>query len=127
MAEVTARHFKADFNQLILDESHLADGLRLVGPGLGEPRVVELVPPEDGAGSEEGVRAVDRHLGVTVALRPGVYVDVDTNDGLDYGRSLAFREDLGPAGTQKAAIENYIDEDKFWTEMVLPFSADPER
>jgi asparagine synthase (glutamine-hydrolysing) len=37
MAEVTARHFKADFNQLILDENHLADGLRRVGPGLGEP------------------------------------------------------------------------------------------
>jgi asparagine synthase (glutamine-hydrolysing) len=37
MAEVTARHFKADFNQLILDESHLADGLQRVGPGLGEP------------------------------------------------------------------------------------------
>ena len=37
MAEVTARHFKADFNQLILDEGHLADGLRRVGPGLGEP------------------------------------------------------------------------------------------
>jgi asparagine synthase (glutamine-hydrolysing) len=37
LAEVTARHFKADFNQLILDESHLADGLRRVGPGLGEP------------------------------------------------------------------------------------------
>lgn len=37
MAEVTARHFKADYNQLILDESHLADGLRRVGPGLGEP------------------------------------------------------------------------------------------
>ncbi len=37
MAEVTARYFKADFNQLILDESHLADGLRRVGPGLGEP------------------------------------------------------------------------------------------
>jgi len=37
MAEITARHFKADFNQLILDEGHLADGLRRVGPGLGEP------------------------------------------------------------------------------------------
>ena len=37
MAEVTARHFKADFNQLILSESDLADGLRRVGPGLGEP------------------------------------------------------------------------------------------
>ena len=37
LAEVTARHFKADFNQLILDESDLADGLRRVGPGLGEP------------------------------------------------------------------------------------------
>jgi asparagine synthase (glutamine-hydrolysing) len=37
MAEVTARHFKADFNQLILDERQLADGLRRIGPGLGEP------------------------------------------------------------------------------------------
>jgi asparagine synthase (glutamine-hydrolysing) len=37
MAEITARHFKADFNQLILDESDLADGLRRVGAGLGEP------------------------------------------------------------------------------------------
>ena len=37
VAEITARHFKADFNQLILDESHLADGLRRVGPHLGEP------------------------------------------------------------------------------------------
>jgi len=37
MAEVTARHFKADFNQLVLDENHLADGLRRIGPGLGEP------------------------------------------------------------------------------------------
>jgi len=37
MAETTARYFKADFNQLILDETDLADGLRRVGPGLGEP------------------------------------------------------------------------------------------
>ncbi len=37
MAEVTARYFKADFNQLILDERMLADGLRRIGPGLGEP------------------------------------------------------------------------------------------
>ena len=37
MAEVTARHFKADFNQLILTESDLADGLQRVGAGLGEP------------------------------------------------------------------------------------------
>ena len=37
MAESTARHFGADFNQLILDESDLAEGLRRVGPGLGEP------------------------------------------------------------------------------------------
>ena len=57
----------------------------------------------------------------------GVYVDVDTNDGLDYGRSLAFREDVGPVGTQKAAIENFIDEEKFWTELVVPLSADPEK
>ena len=57
----------------------------------------------------------------------GVYVDVDTNDGLDYGRSLAFREDVGPVGTQKAAIQNFIDEEKFWTELVVPLSMDPEK
>ena len=57
----------------------------------------------------------------------GVYVDVDTNDGLDYGRSLAFREDVGPVGTQKAAIQNFIDEEKFWTEVVVPLSMDPEK
>lgn len=57
----------------------------------------------------------------------GVHVDVDTNDGLDYGRSLAFSEELGPVGTQKAAIQNFIDEEKFWTELVVPLSADPEK
>ena len=57
----------------------------------------------------------------------GVYVDVDTNDGLDYGRSLAFREEVGPVGTQKAAIQNFIDEDKFWTELVVPLSMDPQK
>ena len=57
----------------------------------------------------------------------GVYVDVDTNDGLDYGRSLAFREEVGPVGTQKAAIQNFIDEEKFWTELVVPLSMDPQK
>jgi len=37
LAQTTAEHFKADFNQLILDEELLADGLRRVGSGLGEP------------------------------------------------------------------------------------------
>ena len=62
----------------------------------------------------------------------GVYVDVDTEMGLDYGRSLAFMSRgepaaTGPVGTQKAAIQNYIDEDKFWKEIVVPLSADPAR
>jgi inosine-uridine nucleoside N-ribohydrolase len=63
----------------------------------------------------------------------GVYVDVDTETGLDYGRSIAFADNdspggkaaAGPVGTQKAAIENYVDEDKFWKEIVVPLSADP--
>jgi inosine-uridine nucleoside N-ribohydrolase len=55
----------------------------------------------------------------------GVYVDVDTNMGLDYGRSSAFTSDIGPVGTQKAAIQNFIDEEKFWNELVVPLSADP--
>ena len=60
----------------------------------------------------------------------GVYVDVNTEMGLDYGRSLAFMSrgapaEAGPVGTRKAAIQNYIDEDKFWKEIVVPLSADP--
>ena len=62
----------------------------------------------------------------------GVYVDVNTTMGLDYGRSLAFTDNdiggnsearSGPVGTQKAAIQNYIDEDKFWKEIVIPLTA----
>ena len=55
----------------------------------------------------------------------GVYIDVDTNMGLDYGRSLAFREDVGPVGARKAAIQNFIDEDKFWNDIVYPLTIDP--
>lgn len=52
----------------------------------------------------------------------GVYVDVNTNTGIDFGRSTAFSETQGPVGAQKAAIQNYIDEDKFWNEIVLPLT-----
>ena len=61
----------------------------------------------------------------------GVYVDVNAEMGLDYGRSLAFTDNdaggnsearSGPVGTQKAAIQNYIDEDKFWNEIVVPLT-----
>lgn len=63
----------------------------------------------------------------------GVYVDVNEQMGLDYGRSTAFtNNDIGsnseardgPVGTQKAAIQNYIDEEKFWNEIVIPLSTD---
>lgn len=62
----------------------------------------------------------------------GVYVDVNAEMGLDYGRSLAFTDNdvgggsearSGPVGAQKAAIQNFIDEDKFWTDIVLPLTA----
>lgn len=61
----------------------------------------------------------------------GVYVDVNAEMGLDYGRSLAFTDNdiggnsearSGPVGTQKAAIQNHIDEDKFWNDIVLPYT-----
>ncbi|MFV0336400.1 MAG: nucleoside hydrolase [Tropicimonas sp.] len=65
----------------------------------------------------------------------GVYVDVNSEMGLDYGRSLAFTDNdhpgaearSGPVGTQKAAIQNYIDEEKFWKEIVVPLSTDPAK
>lgn len=55
----------------------------------------------------------------------GVYVDVNMEMGPDYGRSIAYREDVGPVGTRKAAIQNFIDEEKFWNEVVLPLTDDP--
>ncbi len=54
----------------------------------------------------------------------GVYVDVDSNEGPNFGRSTAYSADEGPVGARKAAIENFIDEEKFWNDIVLPLSAD---
>ncbi len=45
------------------------------------------------------------------------WVDVNSQYGLDYGRSLGFAKQ-GPAGTQKARILMTIDEDRFWDLMV---------
>jgi inosine-uridine nucleoside N-ribohydrolase len=53
----------------------------------------------------------------------GVYVDVNAEMGIDYGRSTAFNEKVGPAGARKAAIMNFIDEDKFWKQIVVPLHA----
>lgn len=55
----------------------------------------------------------------------GVYIDVNSEMGIDYGRSTAFEADLGPVGTRKAAIQSFIDEEKFWTEIVVPLHAAP--
>ena len=58
----------------------------------------------------------------------GVYVDVDSEMTPDYGRSIAYKEGrLGPVGTKKAAIQNYIDTDRFWNEIVYPAMVDPEK
>ena len=45
------------------------------------------------------------------------WVDVNSDYGLDYGRSLGYRRQ-GPAGTQKARILLSIDEKRFWNLMV---------
>jgi inosine-uridine nucleoside N-ribohydrolase len=45
------------------------------------------------------------------------YVDVNSDYGLDYGRSLSYTEH-GPAGTQKARILFSIDEKRFWNLMI---------
>ncbi|MHC4145456.1 MAG: nucleoside hydrolase [Planctomycetota bacterium] len=45
------------------------------------------------------------------------WVDVNSDYGLDYGRSLGYRKQ-GPAGTQKARILMTIDEHRFWNLMV---------
>lgn len=45
------------------------------------------------------------------------WVDVNSDYGLDYGRSLSYKKQ-GPAGTQKARILMAIDEKRFWNLMV---------
>jgi len=45
------------------------------------------------------------------------WVDVNSDYGLDYGRSLGYRAQ-GPAGTQKARILLTVDEERFWNLMV---------
>ena len=45
------------------------------------------------------------------------WVDVNSDYGLDYGRSLGFHRQ-GPAGTQQARILLSIDEKRFWNLMV---------
>ena len=45
------------------------------------------------------------------------WVDVNSDYGLDYGRSLGYHKQ-GPAGTQKARILFTIDEERFWNLMV---------
>ena len=45
------------------------------------------------------------------------WIDVNSDYGLDYGRSLGYRKQ-GPAGTRKARILKAIDEDRFWDLMV---------
>jgi inosine-uridine nucleoside N-ribohydrolase len=45
------------------------------------------------------------------------WVDVNSDYGLDYGRSLSYRRQ-GPAGTRKARILKAIDEERFWSLMV---------
>ncbi len=55
----------------------------------------------------------------------GVFIDVNSEMGIDYGRATAFDAELGPVGTRKAAIQSFIDEDKFWNEIVVPLHAAP--
>lgn len=57
----------------------------------------------------------------------GVYVDVNAEMTQDYGRSTAYTKDAGPIGSRKAAIQNFIDEDKFWSTIVYPALIDPSR
>jgi len=57
----------------------------------------------------------------------GVYVDVDSDMGSSYGKSIAYDDETGPVGARKAAIENFIDEEKFWNDIVYPLSVDPDK
>ena len=63
-------------------------------------------------------------IAAAVVIDPGLiteeetrWVDVNSDYGLDYGRSLGYRGQ-GPAGTQKARILLAIDEKRFWNLMV---------
>jgi purine nucleosidase len=57
----------------------------------------------------------------------GRYVDVNSEYGIDYGKSTQFGPDRGPVATQLAAIQNFIDEQKFWYDLVYPLTVDPNK
>jgi len=52
-----------------------------------------------------------------IAEEESRWIDVNSEYGLDYGRSLGYQKQ-GPAGTQKARILMTIDEKRFWNLMV---------
>jgi len=54
------------------------------------------------------------------------WVDVNSDYGLDYGRSLGY-DRQGPAGTQRARILLAIDEERFWTLMVSLLTKQSDR
>jgi hypothetical protein len=69
----------------------------------------------------------------------GIYIDVEDDLNANYVRSTAFSPgdppnqvgeatgQLGPAGTQKAAIQAYTDERLFWNKIVAPSLMDPAK
>ena len=54
------------------------------------------------------------------------WVDVDSDYGLDYGRSLGYSS-RGPAGTQRARVLMSIDEERFWALMVSLLTKQSDR
>lgn len=50
----------------------------------------------------------------------GVYIDVDSEMGPGYGRAVVYPEKYAPQGLRKAAIQNQVDADRIWNEIVYP-------
>lgn len=80
-----------------------------------------------GPGSEKNpdmTRLVWDTVAAAVVIDPSLiteeetrWVDVNADYGVDYGRSLGYRQP-GPVGTQRARVLFSIDEARFWNLMV---------
>ncbi|MCL2146971.1 MAG: nucleoside hydrolase [Synergistaceae bacterium] len=83
--------------------------------------------------------ASESQTAATIGAMRGLYIDVDDDLTANYARSTAFSPgdppnqvgeatgQLGPAGTQKAAIQAYTDETLFWNKIVAPSLMDPAK
>lgn len=97
---------------------------RITAKGTAGAKMLKERYGADFAKDSEHARMVWDVIAAAVVMDPTLileekmrWVDVNSDYGLDYGRSLSYKKQ-GPAGTQKARILKTIDEKRLWDMMV---------